>query len=163
MKKRFLILLSCLGLCAYTQAQTIMYYYDEAGNRTERMIVYQSFRSATASQEKDTITPGIQELQTNGEQTPGGNENNRYEDNLLSKKVLIYPNPTQGQLAIEIQNYTAGTAGDVSIYTANGVLLQAKEITGSNISLDIGSQPDGMYLLKIKIDDKVSSWKVLKK
>lgn len=158
MKKILIILLLFyFGLFCNLSAQRITYHYDAAGNRTERVI---PFMAARAMMDDDIEEEQQQELQT---QQAEEIELKKYEDDLFPQKnVVIYPNPTRGQLVIEIQNYDTETLGDISIYTSNGLLLQKKEIIGSSILFDIGNQPDGMYLLNIKMDGKTSSWKILK-
>ena len=157
MKKKCFILFFCLGLFCNLNSQTITYLYDDAGNRTDRIIEFK--KHAKKRQINDTV-PAIEEQE---QQYAEENENKKYEDDLFrDKKVVIYPNPTQGQLVVEIQNYDTETLGDISIYTTSGLLLEKKEINASNIPLDIGNQPDGMYLLNIKMDGKTSSWKILK-
>jgi len=159
MKKSFFILFFCFGLFCNLNSQTISYRYDNSGNRVERDIIEYSSQQAKKRQVNDTITTDEkQEIQDAIE-----NENKKYEDDLFQeKKVIIYPNPTRGQLVVEIQNYDTETSGEISIYTTSGFLLEKKAINSSNIPLDIGNQPDGMYLLLIKMDGKTSSWKILK-
>ena len=154
MRKFSVILFVCFGVFGNLSSQRIIYDYDDAGNRRERIIPFQRARMMLDDDVEE------QELQTQNEEEI---EFEKYEDDLFREKnVVIYPNPTRGQLVIEIQNYDLETLGDISIYTATGLLLEKKEITGSNIPFDIGNQPDGMYLLHIKMDGKISSWKIMK-
>ena len=70
-------------------------------------------------------------------------QNERYEDNADGQKVIIYPNPTKGQLKIEIQ-------GD-------------EQITNALIYLyDLSGYSPGTYILKIIMGGKTSEWKIVK-
>jgi len=143
MKQTFTLFLSCFFLLSFLHAQRIVYRYDAAGNRTARIIEYNSQPQLAAMQPQ---------------------EPQHYEDHMFpDKSVVIYPNPTRGQVTVEIQNYDAETVGNISISTVNGRLLQRADISGSHTPLDIGSQPDGMYLFSITIDGQTSTWKILKK
>ena len=145
MKKILIQFLFIFGLLGALNAQTqkISYLYDAAGNRSDRIIDYDSQQSPQHAKQAQPA---------------------QYEDKLFGdKQVIIYPNPTEGQVTVEIQNYDAATTGSISISTVNGRLLQQAEIIAAQTPLDISAQPDGMYLFVIRIDGQVSTWKILKK
>jgi Secretion system C-terminal sorting domain len=127
---------------AWCSAQTTVYYkYDDAGNRIERNIVpLQSARPDSSDQ----------------------NEKKVFEDDLGNKKVLIYPNPTRGQLQIELIGYDKETKTNLFLYNLSGALLMSKSITNSSEIIDLSTYPVGMYILKIVWGDKTSEWKIIK-
>ncbi|MEA1874025.1 MAG: T9SS type A sorting domain-containing protein [Bacteroidota bacterium] len=63
-----------------------------------------------------------------------------------TQSISVYPNPTNGILYIynETHNITK-----VEVYSYNGVLLLNKNLKSPKFVIDLKSQPDGIYLLKI--------------
>ena len=88
-------------------------------------------------------------------------QNEIFEDSLGQQKVIIYPNPTRGQLKIEIKGYEQ-TSTIVYLYDLSGKLLLNKKQFDSTIPLDLSSFTNGTYILKIVMGDKTSEWKILK-
>jgi hypothetical protein len=125
---------------AWCSAQTTVYYqYDDAGNRIHRGIIpLQSARPDSSNQKKV------------------------FEDDLGNKKVLIYPNPTHGQLQIELQGFDKEIKTNLFLYNLSGTLLTSKSITNSSEIIDLSTNPVGMYILKIVWGDKTSEWKIIK-
>ena len=116
------------------------YYYDDAGNRIQRNIVtLQSAKPDSSDQNKKV-----------------------FEDDLGNKKVLIYPNPTRGQLQIELIGYDKETKTNLFLYNLSGALLMSKSITNSSEIIDLSIYTVGMYILKIVWGDKTSEWKIIK-
>jgi len=79
-------------------------------------------------------------------------------DNILSTKVSVYPNPTNGHLQINIP--TGYQLKQISVYDITG--KQVKYSNSDASTLDIGNLSEGFYLLKISTDKGVVSKKVLK-
>ncbi|MBF4517299.1 T9SS type A sorting domain-containing protein [Flavobacterium sp. ANB] len=83
------------------------------------------------------------------------------DDFAKTSNAAIYPNPTSGKIAVDLQNYS----GDVTVqlYDSNGKKL--KEEKASNLTkLDLtinGSQ--GLYFVKVKTGESTQTFKVLKK
>src|SRR6185437_713085 len=66
--------------------------------------------------------------------------------------VKIYPNPTNGQLTIDLGNQT--TNMKVDIYNAVGQVVQHEMITNqSKKVLDLTSLPNGNYFVVLKNED----------
>jgi hypothetical protein len=124
---------------------TISYHYDAAGNRVERTIVLHA--SSTKSTQADTTSQTKEDV---------------LEEKMGEQKVLIYPNPTKGQLLVEISGYDQEAASGLYLYNLSGTLLQSKSpVTGSDL-LDLSAFPMGTYVLKIVLGNKKSEWKVVK-
>ena len=77
------------------------------------------------------------------------------------RTVRIYPNPTRGQLRVEIQ-------GDTQQYTyrmlsmGGALIAQGQHDGGSPLPLDLSSQPDGAYLLQLIWPDDRCTYKIIK-
>jgi hypothetical protein len=143
------ILLTCLFTLFSvigSQAQNkIVYAYDNAGNRTERTITLTGVQ--TKSAKADTIPQYFKEE--------------------LGKQVIkIYPNPTAGQLSVEIMNISDSDiiSGKLNLYDMTGQLLDKKEINSEKrIEFDLSNNAAGIYILKIQLGNDESSWKIVKK
>lgn len=134
-----------LGLLLFTslavRAQSkIGYSYDSSGNRVERTIVLETVKKAKAS-------PGIERSFT---------------DNIDERNVKIYPNPTQGQLRVDISRLDNGDKCILSLYTISGNLIFKDSNAGTTNNIDISNQEPGLYLLKITVNENASTWKIIK-
>lgn len=113
------------------------YAYDEAGNRVKREIVLQ-----TRAAEEFT--------------------NESYSEMLNDRDIRIYPNPTEGQLTVEI---TGDGACRFDIYNISGQQVLTTNSGPGRVALDISSQPKGLYILRVTTENggDSSTWKIVKK
>lgn len=129
-------------------AQTPVYYfYDGAGNRFFRTIELKS-----AKVDSSNLSQGISESM----------KPEVLQDNLGDMKILIYPNPTRGQLKIDIEGYQEETNTGLYLYNISGGLLFSKCPANNSMVVDLSDYPVGTYILKIVLGDKKSEWKILK-
>ena len=75
-------------------------------------------------------------------------------------EVMIYPNPNNGRFRIELDNDTDDLV-EMSVYDNKGVLVNSRKFTDV-IDVDISSNPAGVYLLRISMNDDVRSMVVVK-
>jgi hypothetical protein len=130
-----------VGFKSYSQ-DTIRYTYDNAGNRTGRDTIHISgggmLKSAT-----------IQQVVT---------------DNTFTKQTIkIYPNPTQGLVEIEIpEDQENNNKIQLIVSDIRGRVVINKPHDANRITLDLSSQPNGLYILNIKKGSLISQWKIIK-
>jgi YD repeat-containing protein len=139
----FILLFSLTLLIAYSgKAQTSYTFgYDASGNRTSRTI---SLKSAFIPQ-NDTIVA----------------KKKTFEDLIGNREVKIYPNPTQGQLQIELP-YVENLNATLRVYGMQGALIREVKVKDFTTNVDLSRYPNGMYILKISIDDLSSEWRIIK-
>ena len=125
--------------CSYAQPK-VCYNYDKAGNRTDRTIC---LKSTPASADSNSIAQPITE-------------------NLGEMVITLYPNPTKGQLTIKVANMPIEAKGEIILSDMTGRLLMKQNTIRETTMFNLSSHPSGLYVLKIRIDDKVSEWKVIK-
>ena len=120
-------------------AQTVTYTYDNAGNRIRREIVMQ--QNAPAKRALPST----------------------FSDIFEEKTVHIYPNPTSGVLKVSVSGYESTDNIRYSILNVAG--QQIVDATGSSATttLNISSQPNGVYLLHIVVNGQERTWKIIKK
>ena len=86
-----------------------------------------------------------------------------YQDSLASTRITIYPNPTEGDLRIDIAGVTDFESSSLMLYDMAGkVVCNITELSESN-ELDITSYANGMYIMVIKIKEESTTWKIIKK
>nr|WP_297169063.1 T9SS type A sorting domain-containing protein [uncultured Dysgonomonas sp.] len=135
-----ILLLIFLTMPLYMIGQNkIKYSYDDAGNRIKREIVLSSLKSAISS---DQITSFIEEV--------------------ADQKIIIYPNPTKGQLTIEITDPENTVTGNLTIFNLRGQVIAKEQISSTRTSIDISTEPRGAYILHININEETSAWKIIK-
>lgn len=130
-----------LLLTARLQAQKVCITYDKAGNRTNRTICLKS-KEATSDSVSIAKIP--------------------ITENMGEMVITLYPNPTKGQLTIQITNITCETEGALELYDLSGRLVIVQKTVGESTMLDISRYPLGIYLMRIRACDKVSEWRIIK-
>ncbi|PQJ78677.1 endonuclease [Polaribacter porphyrae] len=80
------------------------------------------------------------------------------ENNLL-ESFKMFPNPTSGNTI----SFTTFRDLEISIFNVLGKLVQSKEISNTNNTIDIASLAKGIYLVKVKDDKNTITKKLIKK
>jgi len=140
----FIIIVMGVLCCRQAQAQGVSYGYDASGNRISRVI---------------TIPPPLKSSKS--EPTA---EEKVYSEVLKDFSVNIYPNPTKGELTVEIGQLPEGKTASLRLYNLQGkLILQRTGLHDGSEHLNIGAQPAGIYLMKIATKDASTEWKIIKK
>ncbi len=82
----------------------------------------------------------------------------------LNNAIEIFPNPTSGIIQIKL-NTSSPLTGDLELYDFTGRLIQASKesiISGQLMSLDLSQYSDGIYTLKIRVEDTFVVEKIIK-
>lgn len=141
-----IVLILLLSLSSSIIAQTtVKFSYDNGngntGNRTKREILV--IKNIEASIDSNMVSRPVIET-------------------LDDMKICIYPNPTQGHVAVEITNLPANVTGEITIHDITGMLVQHHSAIIASNQLDLSDSPPGIYILRINIGQNVSEWKILK-
>ena len=139
--KRLLLLFLFTSVFIGVSAQNhIKYTYDKAGNRIKKEIVLT--RSAF-SNDSDNIKP--------------------FTDRMNERIIQIFPNPTKGNLLITVSGDSENlTTGHLTLFNFAGKMVVKTEITSTTTSLDISSEPNGIYIMQLELGDEKTSWKIIK-
>ena len=127
-----------LALPLMVQAQKVTYAYDAAGNRIKREIVLQT------------------------RPVPQSENTEMFSDLISGKNVHISPNPTKGILKIDIPGKTESDQCELSLYNLEGRLLIKNNVETSHAELDLNLQKNGIYILRLTLNGKNTSWKIIK-
>ena len=82
-------------------------------------------------------------------------------DDLEFRNIQIYPNPSENIFTIEIPN-SKGIA-KISIYSITGQLVKEFSFENNVINFETKNLETGIYFLKIKLKDKIKTFKISKK
>jgi hypothetical protein len=145
-KAKFIIFLILMLYATISEAQTkVGFSYDVISNRVKREIIR---KSSVANKFSNSISASS--IKPVSERIDG-------------MEITIYPNPTLGQLSVEITCMPQNTSGEITIYNMEGKLMQHQKKLETLNQLDLSTCLAGIYILRIKIEKKVSEWKIVKK
>lgn len=138
------LLISISMLCITNLEAQVSYQYDNNGNRTAKVIVLNTLKNNDFA-----------ELEADND------DSIVFDDKLGESSVKIYPNPTKGLLRVDIQN-DSEISGFIEIINNVGkTICKTSDISLEN-QLDLSNQPNGVYVMRIIINGKTSTWKIIK-
>lgn len=134
---------SLFMLLAYSgKAQTSYTFgYDASGNRTSRTI---TLKSAFIPQ-NDSIYA----------------QQKTFDDLIGNRPVKIFPNPTKGLLQVELP-YVENLNATIRVFGMQGSLIREVKVKDFTTNIDLSRYPNGVYILKISIDELSSEWRIIK-
>ena len=144
-RKRFLLLfcLASLPILSFAQDR-IGFAYDAAGNRVKREIVM-AVPQAMAKQRAVAA----------GERS--------FMDAVQGHSVKIVSNAADGILTVSISGLQNADRCSLAVYTYQGVTILTENVTAETATVNIGSQPADVYMLRITLNDHATTWKIVKK
>jgi len=140
MKQLYLLFIFLLVLTTSMAQGLVSYAYDYAGNRISRKVV--PLNSNPTHVKAAEPAPVV--------------------DQLGERKITVYPNPTQGALAVEITGGDAKDAIHLVIFSAQGIQLRNIKVTTSTTPIDMSPYPAGWYILQVQAGDKLKEFKIVK-
>lgn len=152
MKTKLAILTAILAISLPAFAQDFSFTYDATGNRTNRNII--TLNKST------TIDTTIVNEETATEEEPG--EDNKLHEKLGSFELAVYPNPTKGEVVLEIAGGESFESASYKVFDLSGREILAGATSSSPISVNLSGQVAGTYFLVVNINGEEKSWKVVK-
>lgn len=136
--------------------QTVAYTYDANGNRLTRTLTVEQLRSQGSSLPESypeflAKYKDIKDMKTN-EITS--------EDEEI--RTIVYPNPNQGIMYINIINMPLSSKNEMRLYDLSGTELFIKKDFDSFSEINISNYKDGTYILRIRVNQILFYWKVIK-
>ena len=138
-KTTVLIALFVMATVLWANSQTINYGYDASGNRTLR----------TISLDKSTLQDQNQQQQ-------------EFKDNIDGKDILIYPNPVESELTVQIPDLDGTASTSLQVYDQGGKLVYSNTSLTNNNTINLSGLPHGVYFLHISYGETTSRWKIVK-
>lgn len=140
MKRLLLIALGMWSvMTAAGQTLSYEYSYDNAGNRIRRAVVELNSKDAKG---EGMMSSPLTDVIGNGE------------------TMMLFPNPTHGSIQFILSG--EDRSGRYMLSDMTGRLLEEGRFNGSSMTLDLSARQNGMYLLKLFIDEKQVVYKVIK-
>ncbi|MBO7111411.1 MAG: T9SS type A sorting domain-containing protein [Bacteroidaceae bacterium] len=139
-KRTFLPFILLFFICFESaKADRIIFTYDASGNR-----IYSE-----------------KEILIRGDESQNRDKKPRLQD-LSLFHITIYPNPTQGQLRVEITGAESLEGASITIYSSSGSVIYYDNALDTVNDMDLTPCPNGIYLLMIRMGGETSSWKIIK-
>ena len=132
-----------LGIFNLKAQREINFQYDASGNRTERTIYLPPDNSVNDSQ----FSFNFAELK---------------EDQLAVRDIKIYPNPTKGQLKVDISGIEFNSSDYIAIYSVKGSLLKRLSPVQTSNLINLDTYSSGIYIMIIGLNDETVKWKIVK-
>lgn len=76
--------------------------------------------------------------------------------------IKVYPNPVETLLNIEVGD-TYAESLKIGVFTTDGKIIEQTESNDGFIQLDFSDKSNGVYIVTIRFDDIVCSWRIIKK
>ena len=146
-KSMLTLIVVCFTLTGFSQVPLQRVYdYDSCGNRVCRRVV---------------VIP-VNTLR-NLSQPVENTIDSCYHEKVCSCSCKIYPNPTTGQIHLDIEDLTTTFQGEAALYNANGAFLRNYKISASHNIFDFSDFPSGIYIMRLNINTKSEEWKIIKR
>lgn len=82
-------------------------------------------------------------------------------DYMQETEVGLYPNPTNGRFTVTLSGNTCSTL-EALLTTETGVVIGRHRFSDSQYEFDLSTQPAGIYILKLVLDNETRTWKIVK-
>jgi len=157
--KYLIVLVMTLVLnIGYSQQQVISFEYDNSGNRVLREVI----EIPAAPLANDSTTVNVE-----GPKSKKSSDSIAPVNPVLSslpdgREVNIYPNPTRGQLLIEISEIKEGESGKLLILSMEGKIIEQRAIKDKTIHVDLSRQARGNYILRLRLGEQKKEWQIVK-
>ena len=137
------LLLFIATMVGVAQTRTVQFSYDHAGNRTSRAIVLpaaaQSRRVSSDSTKTEVFTDIFAEYQ-----------------------LHVYPNPTHGELKIELCGFPEGASYHLLIASVSGQVIISCNTTENPMVADLTRCPAGIYIMRIQYKNYSKDFKIVR-
>jgi|ERR1035437_3370519 hypothetical protein len=173
--KRILLIILTLSQMVTLLSQKVEFTYDDNGNRHTRTITVQELQSKSV--EFPIINP--KNLKTTENAMAKGLNAGESSQNDDAKSLAdstrerispaegeivtrVYPNPNKGLIKIDISNMPLNSISELRLYDLSGNEIVMKKNIENHTEIDITRFIDGIYILRVKINEKTFDWKVIK-
>ena len=152
MKTLILALTLLLSISTKSQVQ-YLFGYDAAGNRISRMGIILN----KSTQNVDTTGNVLSDSCLYNNEAK-----QQYQANIEDYVITVYPNPTTGELKIDISNFEEGTKGSIFITDIQGKYIYKTDVIYDKNIINLNYVASEQYLMRIVINNKNHEFFVLK-
>ena len=140
----FLALLLIMVIEGYAQTRSVQFSYDNAGNRIGRAIVLASMSQTRAVEANDTTMT------------------EPYTDIFADYQLHVYPNPTHGELKIELQGFPVWDSYHLLIASTSGKVIVNRNTTENPTIANLTDCPAGIYIMRIQYKNYTKDFKIIR-
>jgi len=133
--KKLLFLLLITATVAVKAQTTYTYSYDASGNRTSRTL-----KLGQTRQVKDEV----------------------FKDQIGSQELLLYPNPSKGEVNIRLSNEKTVETAEILVYDVQGKLVLQQKGIDQFKTINLSQQEIGVYIVHLILNGEKTIWKVMK-
>ncbi|MCP4176260.1 MAG: T9SS type A sorting domain-containing protein [bacterium] len=153
-----LIILAVLGFTYVCNAQnSYTYYYDGAGNRISRRIVYMTPTPETTETDTTIFT------ENNNSNGKTQDDRSKVEDVFMDNtEISIFPNPTADRLNVNFSNIDIEGRIMLQVFDINGRLLKTQQANNLRNKIDFSRNSAGTYILRIISGDDKKEYTIIK-
>lgn len=141
------ILCTAISLKAQNEA-VVRYTYDGNGNRITRTL---QFRRLEDPKGEATKNDAAAECST--EDMTG---------HFAAADITLFPNPTYGHFQVKVERMDGNSPIHAIITTLAGAVINERQIADGLNNFDIGTQPAGIYFLRLTSGQETCVWKIIK-
>jgi hypothetical protein len=95
-------------------------------------------------------------------QKSAGKEEDVQKDKLGQFDISLFPNPTKGQVILQVDGLDEPGTGEYTIYNSSGKVVKDGVILPGGNAIDLTSEPTGLYFMKLQIGNETQQWKIIK-
>lgn len=139
----FFILFAIIAVDNIAQTRNVQFVYDNAGNRVGRAIVLAS-APKTRGEVGDSINSEI------------------YTDNFAEYHLHVYPNPTHGELRIELQGLPQNESFHLLISNTSSMIVFERNCVNNPTVVDMTDSPIGIYIMRIQYKSYIKDYKIIR-
>lgn len=144
-KKLILTVVSLFFSCILYSQTNFSFDYDANGNRIKREVIVIPSKMAYSEMPNDSIVDDKSTI------------------NIIERDdIKIYPNPTKGDLNVELNTTSDIQKIQINIISIKGQLLYNTDVVQRAYNLDLSSFAQGAYILIMQVNDKKYEWKIIK-
>lgn len=137
------LLLSITAMVGVAQTRTVQFSYDYAGNRTSRAIILPSATQARRA-DSDSVKTEV------------------YTDIFAKYQLHVYPNPTHGELKIELHGLPEDSGYHLTIASVSGQVIISRNTTENPMVADLTGCPAGIYIMRIQYKNYSKDFKIIR-
>lgn len=150
MKKSFVLLLllfvmTGLSVC-HAQNSTVVYRYDNCGNRVEQLLMFNKIEEEKCSHDFDD----------------GKGWLTMAEDSIGCVPLSLYPNPTDGMFTLAFLEELPPLLC-AELCTVGGSVIEHRQVRNLTETFDLTGKSAGIYILRLTTDKETQTWKIIKK
>lgn len=141
------ILCTAISLKAQNEA-VVRYTYDGNGNRITRTLQFRRLEDPNGDATKNDAAAECSTEDMTG--------------HFGAADITLFPIPTYGHFQVKVERTDGSSEIRALVTTLNGAVLDDRQLIDGLNNFDIGTQPAGIYFLRLTSGQETCVWKIIK-